>query len=577
MIAISVNELTLRYGMRTVLENISFALNEEDKLGIVGINGCGKSSLFRLIMGEEECDSGEIYISKDKTVGILRQDGAFTLPEGMSEDATPAEIATEVGGFIENITAEFIHDNRALITEVLATFDLSSVINETLVKAYISRLEDKIAFADSVFTEISQTTEYDTLLTSLLTKKEFEINTGNLSMIVALAGAIRDLSLEKALEQADNSFLDRMINVLGKDRINGYFIEIRDNYCEGLDAAIARVQSTHQPEKYTTSLTWEIDLINEILVPVYERELPKVIDKIRGLGVRYDENIYLKFLVEDDVFERLLIHDPALQSETLTGYKVNDDILDYYDYFYMLLLVGDDALCWYGDDGNVSPEEFAAVYTALFEKGDRVYARLRELAEAFEEDGTLPDRVDSVVSQIKQISDLLSANQARLQGLVARYLGSSVDELITSGELAENEKVQKLADWLVGQEEPVITIDSLYELFYQYDENVQEKLQELIDSGKLRAAVDKFESTSIGELFKGNGRFGTLADRLDEIKNSGRVTGTIDSVYDLLCIVAEEGIEPFRVLETKNDITTRDDYEFSVAGVTLRITRKLEF
>ncbi len=92
MIAISVNELTLRYGMRTVLENISFALNEEDKLGIVGINGCGKSSLFRLIMGEEECDSGEIYISKDKTVGILRQDGAFTLPEGMSEDATPAEL-----------------------------------------------------------------------------------------------------------------------------------------------------------------------------------------------------------------------------------------------------------------------------------------------------------------------------------------------------------------------------------------------------------------------------------------------------------------------------------------------------
>ena len=92
MIAISVNELTLRYGMRTVLENISFALNEDDKLGIVGINGCGKSSLFRLIMGEEECDSGEIYISKDKTVGILRQDGAFTLPEGMSEDATPAEL-----------------------------------------------------------------------------------------------------------------------------------------------------------------------------------------------------------------------------------------------------------------------------------------------------------------------------------------------------------------------------------------------------------------------------------------------------------------------------------------------------
>ena len=92
MTAISVNGLTLRYGVTTILENISFALEEDDKLGIVGINGCGKSSLFRLITGEEECDSGEIYISKDKTVGILRQDGAFTLPEGLDESARPAEV-----------------------------------------------------------------------------------------------------------------------------------------------------------------------------------------------------------------------------------------------------------------------------------------------------------------------------------------------------------------------------------------------------------------------------------------------------------------------------------------------------
>ncbi len=92
MTAISVNGLTLRYGITTILENISFALEETDKLGIVGINGCGKSSLFRLITGEEESDSGEIYISKDKTVGILRQDGAFNLPEGLDENATPAEL-----------------------------------------------------------------------------------------------------------------------------------------------------------------------------------------------------------------------------------------------------------------------------------------------------------------------------------------------------------------------------------------------------------------------------------------------------------------------------------------------------
>ncbi len=92
MTAISVNGLTLRYGVTTILENISFSLEEDDKLGIVGVNGCGKSSLFRLITGDEDADSGEIFIGKGKTVGILRQDGAFTLPEGVDENATPAEI-----------------------------------------------------------------------------------------------------------------------------------------------------------------------------------------------------------------------------------------------------------------------------------------------------------------------------------------------------------------------------------------------------------------------------------------------------------------------------------------------------
>ncbi len=77
MIAISVNDLSLSFGTVPILERISFSLEEGDKLGIIGVNGCGKSSLFRLIMGTLEPTEGEIYISKGKSVGILTQDGAF--------------------------------------------------------------------------------------------------------------------------------------------------------------------------------------------------------------------------------------------------------------------------------------------------------------------------------------------------------------------------------------------------------------------------------------------------------------------------------------------------------------------
>ncbi|MBQ8836705.1 MAG: ABC-F family ATP-binding cassette domain-containing protein [Clostridia bacterium] len=73
MIILNASDISLRFGATTILENISFSINEGDRLGIVGVNGAGKTSLFRIITGEYTPDSGAIYISKDKTVGILNQ------------------------------------------------------------------------------------------------------------------------------------------------------------------------------------------------------------------------------------------------------------------------------------------------------------------------------------------------------------------------------------------------------------------------------------------------------------------------------------------------------------------------
>ena len=78
---ISVNELCFSFGIKPVIKNLSFSLEEGDKVGIIGVNGCGKSTLVKLISGELEADSGNIYIAKDKTVGVLTQDGAFSVSD----------------------------------------------------------------------------------------------------------------------------------------------------------------------------------------------------------------------------------------------------------------------------------------------------------------------------------------------------------------------------------------------------------------------------------------------------------------------------------------------------------------
>ena len=71
MIALSVSDVSLSFGTDVVLKNISFAVNDGDKVGIVGVNGAGKTSLFRIIAGVCEPDSGAVYIQKGHTVGML--------------------------------------------------------------------------------------------------------------------------------------------------------------------------------------------------------------------------------------------------------------------------------------------------------------------------------------------------------------------------------------------------------------------------------------------------------------------------------------------------------------------------
>ncbi len=85
MIALSTSSLCLSFGTEVVLNDVSFAVNDGDRVGIIGVNGAGKTSLFRLITGEYSPDSGAVYIQKGHTVGILEQNPDLTaLPSDVS-------------------------------------------------------------------------------------------------------------------------------------------------------------------------------------------------------------------------------------------------------------------------------------------------------------------------------------------------------------------------------------------------------------------------------------------------------------------------------------------------------------
>ncbi|MDO4329924.1 MAG: ABC-F family ATP-binding cassette domain-containing protein [Lachnospiraceae bacterium] len=70
---LSCSSIHKTFGSDTILENVSFHIEEHEKAAIVGINGAGKSTLLKIIIGELPADGGEVVISKGKTIGYLAQ------------------------------------------------------------------------------------------------------------------------------------------------------------------------------------------------------------------------------------------------------------------------------------------------------------------------------------------------------------------------------------------------------------------------------------------------------------------------------------------------------------------------
>jgi ATP-binding cassette subfamily F protein 3 len=73
MSILTLNNICLSYGITDILKNISFSVNEGNKVGIIGANGAGKTSLLNIIYGSAESSSGTVNIKKDTKIGFLRQ------------------------------------------------------------------------------------------------------------------------------------------------------------------------------------------------------------------------------------------------------------------------------------------------------------------------------------------------------------------------------------------------------------------------------------------------------------------------------------------------------------------------
>lgn len=77
--------LTISYSERKLFEDASFYMDEGEKVGIIGVNGTGKSTLLRIMAGEEQPDEGTITFANNKVIAFLRQQESFKSGQNVLE------------------------------------------------------------------------------------------------------------------------------------------------------------------------------------------------------------------------------------------------------------------------------------------------------------------------------------------------------------------------------------------------------------------------------------------------------------------------------------------------------------
>ncbi len=111
------------FGTTQILKNVSFHVNEREKVAIVGINGAGKSTLLKIIMKELPADEGEVILSKGSTIGYLAQHQNLSSESTILEEMlTVKQDIIDLDANIRALDQEMKHAEGDRLNQMLSTY-----------------------------------------------------------------------------------------------------------------------------------------------------------------------------------------------------------------------------------------------------------------------------------------------------------------------------------------------------------------------------------------------------------------------------------------------------------------------
>ena len=145
---VSAENLSKSYGVKNLFKNISFNVNEGDKIAIVAKNGTGKSTLLKILLGKEIADSGTVVINKDIQVVLFDQeiefDSQLTIEEFMMTlDSAPIQA---LKNYHQSLISQDHDEMEKAISEMenQKAWDLENEMKQILSQLKITDLEAKM-------------------------------------------------------------------------------------------------------------------------------------------------------------------------------------------------------------------------------------------------------------------------------------------------------------------------------------------------------------------------------------------------------------------------------------------------
>jgi ATP-binding cassette subfamily F protein 3 len=163
---ITVNDISVQFGGTTLFSDVSFAINENDKIALMGKNGAGKSTLLKIIAGVNKPSTGSISAPKEAVIAylpqhLLTEDGATVMEEASKAFSDIFKMKAEIDEINEQLTVRTDYESDEYMKLIERVSDLSEkfyAIEEINYEAEVEKILVGLGFEREDFTR--QTSEF---------------------------------------------------------------------------------------------------------------------------------------------------------------------------------------------------------------------------------------------------------------------------------------------------------------------------------------------------------------------------------------------------------------------------------